>query len=163
MQILTPEPGLIFWMTVIFGIVVFILTKYGFPVILKMINERKEFIDSAIQDAKTAHEELAKLKENQELLLAETRKEQSALVAEAKKLRTQILNKAKEEATLEADKIIESARQQILAEKETSLNQLRNEMSTLAVAISEKILRKNLENQASQEDLVHKLINEMDF
>ncbi len=163
MQILTPEPGLIFWMTVIFGIVVFILTKYGFPVILKKINERKEFIDSAIQDAKTAHEELAKLRENQEMLIAETRKEQSALVAEANKLRTQILNKAKEEANLEADKIIESARQQIQAEKEASLNQLRSEMSTLAVAISEKILRKNLDNQASQEDLVHKLINEMDF
>jgi len=79
MSLLTPEPGLVFWMSLSFGIVAFILMKYGFPIILQMVNKRKDFIDNSLLAAQQAHEELAKVKENSEAILAQTRLEQTKM------------------------------------------------------------------------------------
>ena len=80
MSLLNPEPGLIFWMTISFGIVVFILVKFGFPPILKSVEKRNNFIEESIKSAREANEELSKVKESGEKLLADTRKEQKALL-----------------------------------------------------------------------------------
>ena len=62
MSLLVPDSGLLFWMLLSFGIVFFVLAKYGFPVIVKMVNERKEYIDRSLVVAKEANEQLANLK-----------------------------------------------------------------------------------------------------
>ena len=59
MDLLIPSSGLLFWMTIVFLIVFFILRKYGFPVIIKMVKERKEYIDSGIQKANEANKKLS--------------------------------------------------------------------------------------------------------
>lgn len=62
MGLLTPDPGLLFWMIIVFGAVFFILAKYGFPVIIKMVDDRKAYIDNSLKSAREANERLANIK-----------------------------------------------------------------------------------------------------
>ena len=161
MSLLTPDPGLLFWMLLSFGIVVFVLTRYGFPVILKMVNERKSYIDQSLREAKQAHEELEKVKENSEALLEQTHKKQSEILADAGKTRTQMIEKAKNEAKIEADKIVADARKRIQAEKDAALREVRAEVASLSVDIAEKILRENLDTPEKQMSMIDRLMEEM--
>src|SRR5690606_10578109 len=144
MSLLTPEPGLLFWMTISFGIVVVILVKYGFPVILKSVEKRNNYIEASLKSAREANEELAKVKETSELILADARKEQKIILKEATRLSEQIMNEAREKAAVESDKMITKARTQINAEKEEALKSIRSEVTTLSIALTEKILREKL-------------------
>ncbi len=62
MGLLTPDPGTLFWMVIIFGIVFFILAKYAFPVITGMVDKRKQYIDSSLEAARQANEQLQQVK-----------------------------------------------------------------------------------------------------
>ena len=117
MSLLNPEPGLLFWMLISFGIVLLVLTKFGFPAILQMVDKRKNYIEESLASAQKAHEELANVKQNSEALLASTRQEQATIMKETSLLREQMIEKAREEARQEADKMIAEARKQIQAEK----------------------------------------------
>ena len=120
MSLLSPEPGLLFWMMLSFGIVLLVLAKYGFPVILKMVDTRHNYIEESLRSARKAQEELARVKETGEALLANTRKEQAEILKETIRKKDVLIEKAKEEARTEAEKIIAAARDQIHAEKEPS-------------------------------------------
>lgn len=161
MSLLTPEPGLIFWMLLSFGIVVFVLTKYGFPVILKMVEQRKNFIEESLLSARKAREELGKLQETSEALLAKTRLEQANILQETSRLQEQLIDKAREKARMESDKLIVFARRQIEAEKEEALLSLRNEVTLLSVDLAEKILRKKLGTKEDQISLIDSLMEEI--
>jgi F-type H+-transporting ATPase subunit b len=160
MSLLTPDPGLLFWMLVSFGIVFFVLAKFGFPIIVKMVEERKAFIDQSLEAAKQANERLKGIQEEGERILSETRDERSSILKEAKEIRAKIVNEAKEQAQVEAGKIMEEARRNIEKEKVLAIQDIRNQVATLAIDIAEKILRKNLENKSAQQELVDKLVAE---
>ena len=160
MSLLTPDPGLLFWMLISFGIVFFLLAKFGFPVIVKMVEDRKAFIDQSLEAAKQANERLKGIQEEGERILNETRDERSSILKEAKEIRTKIVNEAKEQAQVEAGKIMEEARRNIEKEKVLAVQDIRNQVATLAIDIAEKILRKNLENKSAQQELVDKLVAE---
>jgi len=160
MSLLTPDPGLLFWMLISFGIVFFLLAKFGFPVIVKMVEDRKAFIDQSLEAAKQANERLKGIQEEGERILNETRDERSSILKEAKEIRTRIVNEAKEQAQVEAGKIMEEARRNIEKEKVLAVQDIRNQVATLAIDIAEKILRKNLENKSAQQELVDKLVAE---
>ena len=83
MSLLVPDSGLLFWMLLSFGIVFFVLAKYGFPVIVKMVNERKEYIDRSLVVAKEANEQLANLKAEGETIMAKAHEEQARILNEA--------------------------------------------------------------------------------
>ena len=161
MSLLTPEPGLIFWMLLSFGIVVFVLTKYGFPVILKMVEQRKNFIEESLLSARKAREELGKLQENSEALLAKTRLEQANILRETARLQEQLIERAREDARIESNKLIVTARRQMEAEKEEALLSLRNEVTLLSVELAEKILRKKLGTKEEQMNLIDSLMEEI--
>ena len=160
MSLLTPDPGLLFWMLISFGIVFFVLAKFGFPVIVKMVEERKAFIDQSLEAARQANERLKGIQEEGERILNEARDQQSSILKEAKEIRTKIVNEAKEQAHEEAGKIMDEALQNIAKEKALAIHDIRNQVATLAIDIAEKILRKNLENKSAQQELVDKLITE---
>ena len=84
MDLITPDFGLLFWMTVVFLIVFFILWKWGFPVIVKMVNDRKEFIDESLRKAREANERLANIKTESESILQEAREKQALISARQK-------------------------------------------------------------------------------
>jgi F-type H+-transporting ATPase subunit b len=160
MSLLTPDPGLIFWMLLSFGIVFFVLAKFGFPVILKMVEDRKAFIDQSLEAAKLANERLKGIQEEGERILSEARDERLHILKETNEIRAKIVNEAKDRARLEADKIMDEALQNIEKEKALAISDIRNQVAALAIGIAEKILRKNLENKSAQQELVDKLIAE---
>ena len=163
MSLLTPEPGLLLWMTISFGIVVLILVKYGFPTILESVNQRNNYIEESLKSAREAKEELAKVKETSELILADARKEQKVILKEASRLSEQIMNEARENAVMESDRILAKARTQINAEKEEALKSIRSEVTKLSVALTEKILREKLSSEKEQMGMIDRLLDEIEI
>lgn len=160
MSLLTPDLGLLFWMLVSFGVVFFVLAKFGFPIIVKMVEERKAFIDNSLEAAKQANERLAGIQQESESILKHAREEEIRILKEAEEIRNKIVEEAKGQAGIEAGKLIEEAKIAIRKEKEMALRDLRNQMAVLSIGIAEKVLRRNLDNQSAQRELVNQLIEE---
>jgi len=159
-MLLTPDFGLLFWMLFSFGIVFFILAKFGFPIIVKMVDERKAFIDKSLEAAKAANERLEGINEECERILKQTREEEIRVLKEAQDVRSKIIGDAKEQAAEEAGKLIAEAKTAIQREKEMAIRDIRNQIADLSINIAEKVLRKNLDNPPVQHELVWKLIEE---
>ena len=161
MDLMLPDTGLLFWMTVIFGLVLFILAKFGFPLITGMVDKRNKRINDSLEAARTAEEAIAHLKEEQDRIIAETRAEQTRLMQEAAAERDRMIAQAQDKAKAEAQKIMEDAKERINQEKELAMRELRNEVAKMSLAIAEKVVRKNLASDAAQKDLVDKLVDEL--
>jgi len=162
MELFTPETGLIFWMLLVFLTVLFVLGKFAWPVITKAISEREKYISNSVKAADEAFSKLESIKEERNVILAKAREDQNAILKEVQVLKEKLIEEAKNQARLEADKLIADARQSILAEKEQALKEVRNQVAMLSIGIAGKILRKNLETDASQLNLVNTIIDEMD-
>lgn len=160
MSLVTPDFGLIFWMTLIFGIVLFLLWKFGFPMITDMVAKRTDRINSAIRMAKETEARMQDLAQEQEAMIAEARREQAAILKEASDAKNKLISDAKVQAREEADKILAEARTQIAAEKESALRDVRKEIAMLSVDVAEKILRKDLSDTQAQEDFVQRMVDE---
>ena len=161
MSLLVPDSGLLFWMLLSFGIVFFVLAKYGFPVIIKMVNERKEYIDRSLEVAKEANEQLANLKAEGETIMAKAHEEQARILNEAAATRDRIIKEAKEQARIEGDKMMEEVKRQIQAEKEDAIRDIRRQVAVLSVDIAEKVLRKNLDDENKQTEMIDRLLDEL--
>ena len=161
MSLVTPDAGLLFWMVIIFGIVFFILAKFGFPVITKMVNERTASIDKSLAMAEEARKELADLNKEHADLLLQAKKEQARIMDDAAKMKASIIEQAKVQAQEEADKILEQARVEIAAEKENALQDIRKEVAMLSMNVSEKILRTDFASEEVQKRYVDKVMEEL--
>lgn len=161
MGLLTPDPGTVFWMIIIFGVVFFILAKYAFPVIIGMVEERKKYIDQSLEAARQANEQLAQVREETDRMLKEARDEQTRILKETSQTRDRVIKEARVRAQLEAQKALEETRLQIVAEKESALNDIRQQVAILSVDVAEKILRKDLKSDQEQLELVNRMIDEM--
>ena len=161
MNLLLPDSGLIFWMTIIFAIVFFVLAKFGFPMITGMVEKRKTRIEEAIEAARKAEDAIAQLNQEQERLITQTREQQAQLKKDAAAERDRMIALAREQARVEAQKIMDEAKARIAEEKEDALRDMRREVSVLSLAIAEQILRKELKSDKSQKELVDKLVDEL--
>lgn len=162
MGLLQPESGLLFWMVLSFGIVLFILAKFGFPVILRSVNKRKEFIDGSLAAAKEADERLEGVKAHTQELLDKAEKERAEIIRDAGRMRDEMIRKATEEAALERKRLIEEARERAEAERETILSGARREVASISVEITEKLLRRQLEDIPSQNALISRIFDEIE-
>lgn len=164
MSFLVPETGLLFWMLLAFGVVFFVLYKYGFPVITSMIDERKRFIDDALQNAKKANEQLAGIQRRGDELLKSAHDEQARIIRDAVAAREKLLAEAREKAQMESEKILQETRAVIRQEKEDALREIRAQVAELSLAIAEKVMRKELESDRQQQlyakELADEAINE---
>ena len=160
MSLFTPDVGLLFWMVIIFGLLFFILAKWGFPLITSMVDKRSAAIDKSLRDAKEVEVRLSEMTAEHERMLSEARKEQSVMLKEASDTRKAIIEEAKTEARAEADKILSEARVRIEAEKESALRDIRREVAMLSVGVAEKILRKDLSDAERGEDYLSTLVEE---
>ncbi len=160
MSILLPDAGLLFWMLVAFGIVFFILAKYGFPAITSMIDERKRFIDDSLKNAKEANERLANIKAEGEAILNAAREEQTKILREVAATREQLIKEAREQAEAEGSKMLAETKRLIEQEKEDALLQIRNSVAELSLSIAEKILRKELSGDKEQQAYANKMVDE---
>ena len=163
MNLLLPDSGLLFWMTIIFAIVFFVLAKFGFPVITGMVEKRRARINDAIEAAAKAENAIEHLNQEQERIIAQTRDEQARLMKEAAAERDRMIAAAREQARQEAQKIMDEAKIRIAQEKEDALRDMRREVSILSLAIAEQVVRKELKSDQGQRQLVDKLVDEMQF
>lgn len=113
MGLLTPDPGLLFWMVVVFGIVFFLLAKFGFPVIIKMVDDRKAYIDNSLKAAREANAQLANVKAEGEKILAQAREEQAKILKSATETRDRIIREAQEKARLEGDRLMDEMKSRL--------------------------------------------------
>ena len=160
MNLITPDFGLLFWMVVIFGIVFFLLAKFGFPIITDMVDERSAKIAKSLKDADEIEARMAAWKVEQAQMLEQARREQSAILKEATETKAKIVSDAKAQAKAEADKMLADAKLQIAAEKESALRDVRKEIALLSVQVAEKVLRHELSDEGSQRAFLDKLVDE---
>ena len=160
MSLVTPDFGLLFWMVVIFGLVFFLLAKFGFPIITDMVDQRSAKIQQSLKDADEIEARMAAWKVEQAQMLEQTRREQSAMLKEATETKARIVADAKVQAKAEADKILSEAKLQIAAEKESALRDVRKEIALLSVEVAEKVLRQELSDEGNQRAFLDKLVDE---
>ena len=160
MNLVTPDSGLLFWMVVIFGLVFFLLWKFGFPVITSMVEKRNATIEKSLKDAHQIEAQMAGMLAEHAQMLEDARKEQAQILREATDTRNKILAQAKDEAREEASKILADARTEIEAEKEAALRDVRKDVAVLSVSIAEKILRKELADDRAQRDYIDRMVEE---
>jgi len=162
MSLITPDFGLLVWMTLIFGIVFFVLAKWGFPMITDSVEKRAQRINESIRQAKEAEEKLRCLSEEQDKLIEKSRLEQDRIIKEASAMRDKIISDAKAQAQDEASRIMEKTRTEIQAEKESALRDVRKQVALLSVNVAEKVLKKDLGDDSSQAALVGRLLDELE-
>lgn len=157
---LTPDLGLLFWMFLAFVIVFGVLAKFGFPVITKMVEDRKKYIDESLQNARIANEKLSRVKIESEKLIQEAREQQDRILKEAMATQQSIISEAKSKALVESNKLLENAKKQIQVEKENALCEIRAQVADLSVNVAEKILLRKLDKTAEQDQFVERLVDE---
>ena len=161
MDLLIPSTGLLFWMSLTFLVVLFILWKWGFPVIVNMVAERKAFIDESLRNAREANEKLANIQKESESVMREAREKQAQILKEAAETRDAIVEKAQEKARAEGARLLEDARVAIEQEKKAAIADIRKQVATLSVEIAEKVLRENLKDDKAQMDLIDRMLDEV--
>ena len=159
--LVSPDPGLFIWSTVAFLILFFLLSKFAWKPIVKALDERERSIEDALSKAEMAKAEMAKLISENEDLLKEARLERDNILKEAKEIKDQIINDAKDQAKTEGTKLIEKAKDEITNQKLAAMAEIKNQVSGLSLAIAEKVLRKQLEDQDKQQALVNDLLKEV--
>ena len=161
MNLLLPESGLLFWMTIIFAIVFFILARFGFPIITGMVEKRSRRINDSLEAARVAEEALAHLTQEKERILSDTKLEQDKFMKEAAAEREKMIGQAHAQAKVEADKILQEAKEMIRQEKEAAMREIRKEVALVSMAIAEKVVRKELASNDGQQELVDRLLEEV--
>ena len=159
-SILTPDFGLLFWMLLAFLIVFFLMAKYGFPVITKMVEDRKNYIDESLQKAHEANERLAHIQQESERILNEARIRQAEILSQAKATGDSIVREAREKAQNEGAKLLLDAKAQIATEKENALRDIRQTVAEISVSIAEKVVRQRLSADAEQQKFIEKMLDE---
>jgi F-type H+-transporting ATPase subunit b len=155
MELVKPGLGLIFWMTITFSIVLFILSKFAWKPILNSIREREDSINNALNAAEEARKQMSALKTDNEKLLNQARAERDQMLKDANDMKDNIIAQAKKSAEDEGRKIIEKASASIDAAKVNAMNELKTQVAVLTVDLAEKVLRKKMEDRAQQESFVN--------
>ena len=163
MDLVTPGIGMIFWTTLFFLILLFILGKYAWPAILSAVAARNESIRKALDSAEKAREEMVQLQADNEKILAEAKKERDAMMKDARDVKDIIIAEAKEKAGAEASRMIQNAKEAIRSEKDAAVLEMKSQMAKLSIEIAEKVLVERLSNDKAQKDLVDKLVNDIDL
>lgn len=161
MDLLIPETGTLVWMLLAAGIVFFILVKWGFPLITRMVDERNEFIDKSLTAARQANERLAGIEQECSELLKETRAEKARILKEATDRRDEIVADAEARAREAGERMIREAREQIRQEKDEALRGLRRQVAELSCQVAEKVVRKQLDSEDEQLAMIDRMIDDV--
>lgn len=161
MDLILPSSGLIFWQLFAFLALLFILKKFAWKPMLAAIEERESSINNALKAAETARNEMANLKAENEKLLADARLERDIILKKAQDASVKMIDDAKNEAIKAGALMIENAKAVIETEKKAALAEVKTQVATLSLEVTEKLLRKNLSDDKSQKDLVDGFIKEL--
>jgi F-type H+-transporting ATPase subunit b len=153
--LLTVNPGLIIWTIVIFILVLLVLKKYAWKPLLNALHNREDTIKNALENAEKLNKEAKVLMEQNKKNIEDASRNAMKIINEAKdsgkKEREDIMSNANDETR----KMIERAKLDIQNEKESALEQMRNEIADLVIKAAGKVINENLDNEKQR-----KLIDE---
>lgn len=159
-SLITPNLGYTFWTFLAFALFWFIAGKFAVKPIVGSIEARNQKIEDELLSAQKARQEFEELKAQNDDLLKDAREERQQMLLTAKKdaevFRAAEMAKAKEDAT----KLLESAKAEIENQKRAAIQEVKKEVGALSIDIAEKLVREKLADNASQQTLVNKLVNE---
>ena len=160
MELVTPALGLIFWTTVVFLLLLLLLKKFAWKPILSAVEERNNLINDSLQAAEKARDEMSELNSNNEKIIAQAKLDRDSLLKEAREMKSQIISQAKDQAALEAEKLVNSAKEQISNEKMKVLIELKNHVADLSIEMAEKVLSNELSDASKQKELINRSLKE---
>ncbi len=160
--LIKPEPGLIFWTTLIFLVLWFLLGKFAFRPIANALKKREESIDEALKAAEKARQEMQELHSKNEKLLKEAYEERNKILKEAKEMKDKIVAEARDKAKAEYEKIAAASRAELENQMNEAKMQLKNYAADLAITIAERVVRKELKGDKEQEEYVKKLLSDLE-
>ena len=160
MGIIEPGIGLLFWMTLTFVILLFLLAKFAWKPIVNAVNDRETSIVDALNQATLARKEMETLKEDNERIIREAKIERDAILKEAREIKDRIVGEAKDVAKAEGDRMIEAAKQTIETEKNAAMADIKTQIGAISVNIAESILKQKLDNSEAQNELVQNYLNQ---
>lgn len=161
--LINPGLGVFVWMLVAFGILAFILGKFGWPMLLKSLHEREDAIDRSLNEAAKAREEMKGLVAHNEDLMRKAKMERDEMLRNARTASEELIEKARAEATKEADRIVETARENIEYEKLKAMHELKNQVANLSIEIAEKLIRAELSDKPKADALIQKELEMMEL
>jgi len=161
MELVTPGIGLLFWMLLMFGVVLWVLKKFAWKPILNALRNRELSIQEALMTAENARQELESLKADNEKIVAEARAERDQIIKDGKQVKEEIIAKAREEAAEEAKKLIRAAKEEIKNEKDAAIQDIKNQVTELSIGIAEKILREKLTDKGNQKELIDRWMKDI--
>ena len=161
MELVLPGIGLIFWMTLSFLILAFILGKFGWPVIVQALDKRETKITESLELAEKTREEMKALQANNEQLLREAKEERDSILAEARKISQKMYDEAKEKANEEAQRILTSAKENIHYEQMKAIAEVRNTIAELSLEIAGKVLSEEMKENGRHTSYVTHLVDEI--
>lgn len=161
MELLTPGSGLLFWQVVVFAALFFLLGKLAWKPILASLKEREDSIQTALDSAEKAKNEMAALKADNESLLRQAREERDKILREAREAGNRIHEQAQADAKKNADRMIEDAKAVIHIEKQAALRDVRAQVAQFSLDVAEKLIKKNLAGDKEQKELVDSFIKEL--
>lgn len=159
-NLLTPDPGLVFWTSLVFVLLLVILSRFAWKPIMQGLRERETSIEDALNQARKAREEMQQLQAQNEQILKEARQEREHMLREAKETQDRVIAEARQKAQAEANRILEDARGMIEKEREAAFEAAKKEISIIAVEIAQKILTQELSTKEANEDLVNRYLEE---
>ena len=159
--LLKPEFGLLIWTLISFLIVFFILKKFAWPAIVKGLKDREQSIADSLATAEKVKAEMAQMKSEHEALLVQAREERAQMLKEARETKEKIINDSKDAAKAEGAKIMAETLAAIEAQKMGAITDVKNQVGKMVIEVSEKILRRELENREAQEAYIKGLVNEI--
>lgn len=159
MELITPSLGLVFWTTVVFLIFWTLVGKFAFRPISESLKNRENSIKDALTSAEKARNEMESLQADNEKLLQQAREERAVILKEAKDMKESIISDAQAKAKKDAEAIVLEARQEIEAQKNAALDQVRSDVSKIAIEIAEKVLRKELSSDKDHKQYIDGMVD----
>ena len=161
MELINPDIGLIFWMTLSFLILLFILGKFAWKPVLKMLRQREEKITEALNEALLAKEQMKQLTADNKRLLAQAKDERDAILAEARKVSQKMYDDAKAKADEEGQRIVAAAKGSIAIEKQKAMADLKNLVAELSLEIAENVIKQEFADKNRYNEYVNRRIEEI--
>src|SRR5690606_32867100 len=162
-DLVLPGIGLTFWMVLVFGILVFLLSKFAWKPILKALSERENSIDEALKSAEEAKLQMAQLQSDNEVLLKKAREERELILKEARTMKESIISEAKRTAEEEGKRMIQKASDEINKQKESAINELKTQVAGLSVEIAEKLIDRQLSGNDEQQKIIEDMVSGMNI
>lgn len=158
----SPAIGTVFWTTLIFLLLLFLLQKYAWGPIMKAVRSREDTIRNALDSAEKAREEMKVLQADNEIIIRKAREERDKIIRDARTATERMLSEAKEKSQSEADAMVKRAKELIEREKNTAIAEVKREVASLAIEVASRVVSETLKSDAEQQKLIGRYLKEIE-